>query len=214
MSSMQSAYVKHSTMGSYQLQIDHPCHSPVSKQNFLWNVYAVVEVFRLYLGRWTMRWIDLEFNQIKFLTKGISVEKFSELCRQDGLERLDLRYASSVCYDACITPCSLILALVYLERLRCNNPEYLATASPSQIFLVAVVSNFGTQEKPWYSLLLLPFIFPHSSFFFTCKRCYLLFLDVLRWRFGQFVFHRMRRKSNICRICRFHIYSSFFVNFC
>ncbi|XP_063597477.1 protein CNPPD1-like isoform X1 [Penaeus indicus] len=69
----------------------------------------------------------------------ISVEKFSELCRQDGLEKLDLRYASSVCYDACITPCSLILALVYLERLRCNNPEYLATASPSQIFLVAVM---------------------------------------------------------------------------
>lgn len=69
----------------------------------------------------------------------ISVEKFSEFCRQDGLEKLDLRYASSVCYDACITPCSLIMALVYLERLRCNNPEYLATASPSQVFLVAVM---------------------------------------------------------------------------
>ncbi|CAL4159039.1 unnamed protein product, partial [Meganyctiphanes norvegica] len=69
----------------------------------------------------------------------MSVEKFSELCRQDGLEHLDMRYASSVCYDACVTPCSLIMALVYLERLRKNNPEYLATTSPAQVFLVAMM---------------------------------------------------------------------------
>ncbi|XP_064092465.1 uncharacterized protein LOC135205610 [Macrobrachium nipponense] len=70
---------------------------------------------------------------------GLSVEKFSELCRQDGLDRLDMRYASSVCYDACVTPCSLILALMYIDRLRTNNPEYLATTSPSQVFIVALL---------------------------------------------------------------------------
>ncbi|XP_071531199.1 uncharacterized protein [Panulirus ornatus] len=69
----------------------------------------------------------------------MTVEKFSELCRQDGLEKLDVRYASSVCYDACVTPCSLILALVYLDRLRSHNPEYLANTSPSQVFLVAMM---------------------------------------------------------------------------
>ncbi|XP_045606149.1 protein CNPPD1 [Procambarus clarkii] len=69
----------------------------------------------------------------------LSVEKFSELCRQDGLEKLDLRYASSMCYDACVTPCSLILALVYLDRLRSHNPEYLTNTSPSQVFLVAMM---------------------------------------------------------------------------
>ncbi|KAG7154029.1 CNPPD1-like, partial [Homarus americanus] len=69
----------------------------------------------------------------------LSVERFSELCRQDGLEKLDLRYASSMCYDACVTPCSLILALMYLDRLRSHNPEYLANTSPSQVFLVAMV---------------------------------------------------------------------------
>lgn len=70
----------------------------------------------------------------------MSVEKFSDICRQDGLEKLDTRYASSVCYDACVTPCSLIVALLYLDRLRTQNPEYLANTSPSQVFLVATVS--------------------------------------------------------------------------
>ncbi|KAK7073284.1 Cyclin-dependent protein kinase [Halocaridina rubra] len=70
---------------------------------------------------------------------GFSVEKISELCRQDGLEHLDMRYASSVCYDACVTPCSLILALMYIDRLRANNPEYLSSASPSQVFIVALL---------------------------------------------------------------------------
>lgn len=69
----------------------------------------------------------------------MSVEKFSDICRQDGLEKLDTRYASSVCYDACVTPCSLIVALLYLDRLRTQNPEYLANTSPSQVFLVATM---------------------------------------------------------------------------
>ncbi|KAK8375446.1 hypothetical protein O3P69_008351 [Scylla paramamosain] len=69
----------------------------------------------------------------------MSVEKFSEICRQDGLEKLDTRYASSVCYDACVTPCSLIVALLYLDRLRTQNPDYLANTSPSQVFLVATM---------------------------------------------------------------------------
>ncbi|KAG0719213.1 Protein CNPPD1 [Chionoecetes opilio] len=69
----------------------------------------------------------------------MSVEKFSEICRQDGLEKLDTRYASAVCFDACVTPCSLIVALLYLDRLRTQNPEYLANTSPSQVFLVATM---------------------------------------------------------------------------
>ncbi|XP_076055778.1 uncharacterized protein LOC143033954 isoform X2 [Oratosquilla oratoria] len=73
------------------------------------------------------------------LLEELCVEKFSGLCRQDGLDKLDLRYASTVSYDACVTPCSLIVALVYLDRLRTHNPEYLATASPSQVFLVAML---------------------------------------------------------------------------
>lgn len=79
----------------------------------------------------------------------MSVERFSELCRQDGLEKLDTRYASSVCYDACITPCSLIVALLYLDRLRTHNPEYLANTSPSQVFLVATVSVLDGEIAPY-----------------------------------------------------------------
>ena len=81
---------------------------------------------------------------------GMSVEKFSEICRQDGLEKLDTRYASSVCYDACVTPCSLIVALLYLDRLRTQNPDYLANTSPSQVFLVATVSVPSHRKRNFF----------------------------------------------------------------
>nr|XP_053628420.1 uncharacterized protein LOC128685788 isoform X2 [Cherax quadricarinatus] len=87
----------------------------------------------LYYGRLSVT------NRPSLPFTSLSVEKFSELCRQDGLEKLDLRYASSMCYDACVTPCSLILALVYLDRLHSRNPEYLTSTSPTQVFLVAMM---------------------------------------------------------------------------
>lgn len=40
---------------------------------------------------------------------------------------------------ACITPCSLMLAVVYLDQLRHRNPEYLASVSPCELFLVSML---------------------------------------------------------------------------
>lgn len=43
--------------------------------------------------------------------------------------------------EACISPCSMMLALVYIERLRHRNPEYLQQISSSDLFLISMVSD-------------------------------------------------------------------------
>lgn len=51
------------------------------------------------------------------------------------------------CREACISPCSMMLALVYIERLRHRNPEYLQQISSSDLFLISMVS--GWQRGSW-----------------------------------------------------------------
>ncbi|NWI21797.1 CNPD1 protein, partial [Crypturellus soui] len=41
--------------------------------------------------------------------------------------------------EACISPCSMMLALVYIERLRHRNPEYLQQISSSDLFLISMM---------------------------------------------------------------------------
>lgn len=56
-----------------------------------------------------------------------------------GLEILDMTYASSVSRSASISPCSMVLALIYMERLKQQNPEYLLSASSCDLFLVSMM---------------------------------------------------------------------------
>merc|ERR1739838_875716 len=62
-------------------------------------------------------------------------------------------YAARVSRNACISPCSLLLALVYVDRLAGCNPNYLKNASSSEIFLISmlVASKFmyddGTDDE-------------------------------------------------------------------
>lgn len=57
-------------------------------------------------------------------------------------------YASRVSRNACISPCSLLLALIYVERLAKSNPSYLHSVSSSEIFLISmlVASKFMFDE--------------------------------------------------------------------
>ena len=59
----------------------------------------------------------------------------------DSLEFLDLELASEIGRNACVSPTALIMALVYLERLSQNNPNYLTSVKPSELFVVALVSG-------------------------------------------------------------------------
>lgn len=57
-----------------------------------------------------------------------------------GLDVFDMNFASSVSRQACISPTSIMLSMVYLERLKRKNPEYLRRVSPCDLFLVSIVS--------------------------------------------------------------------------
>ncbi|XP_011350799.1 protein CNPPD1 isoform X2 [Ooceraea biroi] len=55
------------------------------------------------------------------------------------LERLDVGEASRISRNACVSPCALVLALLYIERLKNCNPEYLQQVAPSELFLVSLL---------------------------------------------------------------------------
>nr|CAG4643956.1 EOG090X069C [Lepidurus arcticus] len=69
----------------------------------------------------------------------LAVELFSRFDMHESLDRLRMDRAAEVSREACISPCSLMLALIYLDRLRTNNPAYLSSLSSSKIFLVSVL---------------------------------------------------------------------------
>merc|ERR1712013_732411 len=55
------------------------------------------------------------------------------------LGRLDMARAADISRQACAGPNSLVLALLYLERLRRRNPDYLTTVSSADLFLVSLM---------------------------------------------------------------------------
>nr|CAG4650152.1 EOG090X069C [Sida crystallina] len=79
----------------------------------------------------------------------VVMEKFSE--RDENslfLEKLRFEYASNLSREACVSPCSLVLALIYLERLMKSNPNYVSSIPSSKLFLVSVMvaSKFLNDE--------------------------------------------------------------------
>jgi len=57
----------------------------------------------------------------------------------NSLGRLDVGRAAEVTRTSCVGPSSLVLALLYLDRLRRNNPDYLTTISSADLFLVSMM---------------------------------------------------------------------------
>nr|CAG4640859.1 EOG090X069C [Eulimnadia texana] len=56
-----------------------------------------------------------------------------------SLENLHMEKASSLSREACISPCSLVLAMVYIDRLGRSNPNFLASVPSSKLFIVSVM---------------------------------------------------------------------------
>ncbi|XP_066586896.1 protein CNPPD1 [Prorops nasuta] len=69
----------------------------------------------------------------------LAAELFSEARTEHSLERLHMEEASEISRNACVSPCSLVLALLYLERLKDCNPDYLQQVAPSELFLVSLM---------------------------------------------------------------------------
>lgn len=55
------------------------------------------------------------------------------------IRRLQKKYVAHVSREACISPCAMMLALVYIERLRHRNPDYLQHVSSSDLFLISMM---------------------------------------------------------------------------
>ncbi|KAG7264749.1 hypothetical protein CRUP_009071, partial [Coryphaenoides rupestris] len=67
----------------------------------------------------------------------IAVE-FLQKSAPSPIRKLHKKYASHVAREACISPCAMMLALIYVERLRHRNPEYLRNISSSDLFLISM----------------------------------------------------------------------------
>uniref|UniRef100_T1J2H0 Protein CNPPD1 n=1 Tax=Strigamia maritima TaxID=126957 RepID=T1J2H0_STRMM len=64
------------------------------------------------------------------------------------LGEVDLHFAASLSRRARLSPCTLMLAFVYVDRLRTYNPQYLHSISSSHLFLASVIiaSKFMNDE--------------------------------------------------------------------
>ncbi|XP_076021554.1 protein CNPPD1 [Genypterus blacodes] len=93
---------------------------------------------RLYYG------LDLDLDRDASLdvlscpVTDIAVEIFQKSA-PSPIRKLQRKYAAHVAREACISPCAMMLALVYIERLRHRNPEYLQKISSSDLFLISMM---------------------------------------------------------------------------
>lgn len=72
----------------------------------------------------------------------VAVEQFTGVgldALGEKLGRLDMTRAADISRQACAGPNSLVLALLYLDRLRKRNPDYLTTVSSADLFLVSLL---------------------------------------------------------------------------
>ncbi|XP_044160130.1 protein CNPPD1 [Bufo gargarizans] len=89
---------------------------------------------RLYYG-WE---VECPMEDLSSPVADIAVELLQKAA-PSPIRRLQKKYAAHVSREACISPCSMMLALVYIERLRHRNPEYLQQISSSDLFLISMM---------------------------------------------------------------------------
>lgn len=70
----------------------------------------------------------------------LATELYNEVKKDKNLERLQVQEAAEINQNACVSTCSLVLAILYLEKIRTINPEYVEKVAPSELFVVSLVS--------------------------------------------------------------------------
>uniref|UniRef100_A0A1A7YSK8 Protein CNPPD1 n=1 Tax=Iconisemion striatum TaxID=60296 RepID=A0A1A7YSK8_9TELE len=81
---------------------------------------------------------DVTLDAFSCPVTDIAVEIFQKSA-PSPIKKLQKKYAAHVAREACISPCAMMLALVYIERLRHRNPEYLQKISSSDLFLISMM---------------------------------------------------------------------------
>jgi len=72
----------------------------------------------------------------------LCVSSFNNLGLDDvetKLDCLNVYRAAEITRDTCASPTSLVLALMYLDRLRSSNTKYLNSISPTDLFLISLM---------------------------------------------------------------------------
>jgi len=90
----------------------------------------------LYYGRYPSS------DRLSLPVTKLCVSRFNDLGLEDiesKLDRLDVEKAAEITRDTCASPTSLVLALMYLDRLRNSNPKYLNCISSTDLFLVSLM---------------------------------------------------------------------------
>ncbi|XP_069792018.1 protein CNPPD1 isoform X2 [Narcine bancroftii] len=103
---------------------------------------------RLYYGRD----IDYTMDALSCPVTDIAVELLQKSA-PSPIRKLRKKYAAHVAREACISPCAMMLALVYIERLRHRNPEYLQQISSSDLFLISMDWNLYVNTQEFFELL-------------------------------------------------------------
>ena len=70
----------------------------------------------------------------------------------DDLPTIDMNFASNLSKKSCLSPCSIVLAIIYFERLKQSNPEYLRRVSPCDLFVVSIVSLISSIKLSIFSI--------------------------------------------------------------
>ncbi|CAN9498420.1 unnamed protein product [Ophioblennius macclurei] len=81
---------------------------------------------------------DVTLESLSCPVTDIAVEIFQKSA-PSPIRKLQKKYAAHVARESCISPCAMMLALVYIERLRHRNPEYLQKISSSDLFLISMM---------------------------------------------------------------------------
>ena len=66
------------------------------------------------------------------------MEKYREYAPSD-MGKLGPRVASRLSRNACLSPSAVVTSLIYLKRLKLNNPEYLQRVPSSELFIVSMM---------------------------------------------------------------------------
>ncbi|CAD5125158.1 DgyrCDS13401 [Dimorphilus gyrociliatus] len=72
------------------------------------------------------------------MARKIFVDALRETCPKT-LGFLDIANASKISRDACMSPCSMMLGMIYIERLKKSNKGYLKSITGSELFLISMM---------------------------------------------------------------------------
>lgn len=73
----------------------------------------------------------------------LAAEIYSDLKTGKSIDQLYRYEAMEMTQNVQVNPCYMVLALLYIERLKDCNPQYLDNVAPSQLFLISLVRRYA-----------------------------------------------------------------------